>query len=84
MFIDEDYIYILMNYDEIAGVIDYNFLCFRKAIQQVFELRNKALAATSVNDHSASPVSINESSNLAVVSQSGMIGQNGAVTLTQS
>ncbi|KAJ8944313.1 hypothetical protein NQ314_009504 [Rhamnusium bicolor] len=23
------------------SIIDYNFLCFRNAIQQVFELRNK-------------------------------------------
>lgn len=25
-----------------AGIIDFNFLCFRNAIQQVFELRNQA------------------------------------------
>lgn len=25
----------------IVGIIDYNFLCFRDAIQQVFELRNE-------------------------------------------
>jgi Ras-related GTP-binding protein C/D len=46
-------------------VIDYNFLCFRNAIQQVFELRNKALAAAtsnnasvriSANNHSTSPI----------------------------
>lgn len=24
------------------GIIDFNFLCFRNAIQQVFELRNQA------------------------------------------
>ncbi|XP_075210054.1 ras-related GTP binding C/D [Lycorma delicatula] len=29
------------NFDR-QGVIDYNFLCFREAIQQVFELRNKS------------------------------------------
>ncbi|XP_026472730.1 ras-related GTP-binding protein C-like isoform X2 [Ctenocephalides felis] len=29
------------NFDK-QGVIDYNFLCFREAIQQVFELRSKA------------------------------------------
>lgn len=35
------------------GVIDYNFLCFREAIQQVFELRNKALTNNTVlNNHS--------------------------------
>ncbi|KAJ9574346.1 hypothetical protein L9F63_026007, partial [Diploptera punctata] len=28
------------NFDR-QGIIDYNFLCFREAIQQVFELRNK-------------------------------------------
>lgn len=26
----------------LSGVIDYNFLCFRDAITQVFELRNKS------------------------------------------
>ena len=26
----------------IAGLIDYNFHCFRKAIQDVFEVREKA------------------------------------------
>ncbi|KAI8438315.1 hypothetical protein MSG28_010885 [Choristoneura fumiferana] len=29
------------------GVIDYNFLCFRDAITQVFELRNKCQNAVS-------------------------------------
>ncbi|XP_030755378.1 ras-related GTP-binding protein C [Sitophilus oryzae] len=29
------------NFDH-KGIIDYNFLCFRNAIQQVFELRNKS------------------------------------------
>lgn len=32
----------------IAGVIDYNFLCFRDAITQVFELRNKAQNAAKL------------------------------------
>ncbi|XP_014225581.1 ras-related GTP-binding protein C [Trichogramma pretiosum] len=51
---------------ERQGVIDYNFLCFRNAIQQVFELRNKALAAansasspSNAANHSASPDSTN-------------------------
>ncbi|XP_054013631.1 ras-related GTP-binding protein D isoform X1 [Hylaeus anthracinus] len=65
-----------------AGVIDYNFLCFRKAIQQVFELRNKALASINVNNHSTSPV--NETSNAPAVSQSGTMGQNGTVVIAQS
>lgn len=30
---------------QIAGVIDYNFLCFRDAITQVFELRSKSQSA---------------------------------------
>lgn len=30
-----------------AGVIDYNFLCFRDAITQVFELRNKCQNAVA-------------------------------------
>lgn len=68
----------------VAGVIDYNFLCFRKAIQQVFELRNKALAATSANNHSSSPIGMNETSNVPTVSQSESIGQNGTVVLAQS
>lgn len=29
----------------LLGVIDYNFLCFRDAITQVFELRNKSQGA---------------------------------------
>jgi Ras-related GTP-binding protein C/D len=66
------------------GVIDYNFLCFRKAIQQVFELRNKALAATNANNHSSSPTSTNETSNAPTVSQTGTIGQNGTVVIAQS
>lgn len=36
------------NFDR-QGVIDYNFLCFREAIQQVFELRYKS--HTSVTNH---------------------------------
>jgi Ras-related GTP-binding protein C/D len=38
----------------VVGIIDYNFLCFREAIQQVFELRNKnpVLVALSTNHHS--------------------------------
>lgn len=38
----------------VTGIIDYNFLCFREAIQQVFELRNKSqvLVALSTNHHS--------------------------------
>ncbi|XP_018324641.1 ras-related GTP-binding protein C [Agrilus planipennis] len=39
---------------ERKGVIDYNFLCFRKAIQKVFELRTKT--PTNVNHCSSSPV----------------------------
>ncbi|KAI5754583.1 hypothetical protein M8J77_009742 [Diaphorina citri] len=35
---------------EKQGVINYNFLCFREALQQVFEIRNKALAAESSSD----------------------------------
>jgi hypothetical protein len=38
----------------VVGIIDYNFLCFREAIQQVFELRNKSqvFVALSTNHHS--------------------------------
>ncbi|XP_012060791.1 PREDICTED: ras-related GTP-binding protein C [Atta cephalotes] len=71
------------NFDR-QGVIDYNFLCFRKAIQQVFELRNKALAATNMTNHSSSPVSTSETSNAPTVSQTGTIGQNGTVVIAQS
>lgn len=31
------------------GLIDYNFHCFRKGIQQVFELRNKMVAMAAAN-----------------------------------
>lgn len=37
-----------------VGIIDYNFLCFRKAIQQVFELRNKSL--TPISNSMGSPM----------------------------
>ncbi|KAB0795787.1 hypothetical protein PPYR_09848 [Photinus pyralis] len=40
------------NFDH-KGVIDYNFLCFREAIQQVFELRNKH---QSMTNSSGSPI----------------------------
>lgn len=67
---------------ERQGVIDYNFLCFRNGIQQVFELRNKSLAAVSANNHSTSPVSISESTNMpTTVTQTG---QNGTIVLAQS
>ena len=68
----------------LAGVIDYNFLCFRNAIQQVFELRNKALAAASANNRSSSPTSVNESSTNVPVTQTATIAQNGTVVLAQS
>lgn len=41
------------NFDH-KGIIDYNFLCFRKAIQQVFELRNKSM--TPVSNAAGSPI----------------------------
>lgn len=69
---------------QITGVIDYNFLCFRKAIQQVFELRNKALTTTNVNNHSTPPINLNETTNAPTVSQSGTMGQNGTVVIAQS
>ncbi|KAF7997878.1 hypothetical protein HCN44_009276 [Aphidius gifuensis] len=67
------------NFDR-QGVIDYNFLCFRNAIQQVFELRNKT---ASTNNHSPS-LSINETTNSVPGNQSGSIGQNGSTVLAQS
>ncbi|KAK9753720.1 Gtr1/RagA G protein conserved region [Popillia japonica] len=36
------------NFDH-KGIIDYNFLCFREAIQQVFELRNKLQHSSTTN-----------------------------------
>lgn len=39
----------------ISGIIDYNFICFRSAIQQVFELRNKSQYASMTNS-AGSPV----------------------------
>lgn len=37
-----------------SGLIDYNFLCFREAIQQVFELRNKTLFNNTSNPENSS------------------------------
>lgn len=37
------------------GIIDYNFLCFREAIQQVFELRNKC-QGNSLTNSAGSPI----------------------------
>lgn len=62
------------NFDR-QGVIDYNFLCFRNAIQQVFEVRNKLADKASSN---------NEETNSVPGHQSGSIGQNGSVVLSQS
>ncbi|KRT84370.1 ADP ribosylation factor, partial [Oryctes borbonicus] len=42
------------NFDH-KGIIDYNFLCFREAIQQVFELRNK-LQHSSTTNSAGSPM----------------------------
>lgn len=39
------------NFDR-KGIIDYNFLCFREAIQQVFELRNKLMSSQSMTNGS--------------------------------
>lgn len=41
------------NFDH-KGIIDYNFLCFRNAIQQVFELRNKS--QSPLNNSVGSPI----------------------------
>lgn len=38
----------------LSGIIDYNFLCFREAIQQVFELRNKT--QTPISNSAGSPM----------------------------
>ena len=34
----------------ITGLIDYNFLCFRQAIQEVFDLRRKGQLAEDQNE----------------------------------
>ncbi|XP_060520480.1 ras-related GTP-binding protein C isoform X1 [Cylas formicarius] len=44
------------NFDH-KGIIDYNFLCFRNAIQQVFELRSQA--SPPVTNSAGSPVLLN-------------------------
>ena len=49
-----------------TGLIDYNFHCFRKAIQDVFELRNKVTSNNSL-----------QSSSSAEVTQVNGPGQNG-------
>lgn len=41
---------------EHKGIIDYNFLCFREAIQQVFELRNKMLNSSTAMTNSTTLV----------------------------
>ncbi|XP_017774935.1 PREDICTED: ras-related GTP-binding protein C [Nicrophorus vespilloides] len=41
---------------EHKGIIDYNFLCFRKAIQQVFELRNKTNQMLNMCNVASSPI----------------------------
>lgn len=33
----------------LQGLIDYNFVCFRQAIQEVFEVRMQVQQATNVN-----------------------------------
>jgi hypothetical protein len=60
----------------VIGIIDYNFLCFREAIQQVFELRNKnqVLMALTTNHHS----NIINSQNATVNSETQNITLNSA------
>jgi len=50
----------------IIGIIDYNFLCFRDAIQQVFELRNEnqVLLPLTTNHHSNITSNQNTTANL--------------------
>jgi hypothetical protein len=50
----------------IVGIIDYNFLCFRDAIQQVFELRNEnqVLLPIATNHHSNITSNQNTTANL--------------------
>lgn len=31
----------------VAGLIDYNFLCFKKAIEEVFEVRQKTVVGSN-------------------------------------
>lgn len=43
---------IKTNYNPfVSGTIDYNFLCFKQAIQDVFEVRNKQMAVPGNNIH---------------------------------
>jgi len=53
------------NFDR-QGIIDYNFLCFRDAIQQVFELRNEnqVLLPLTTNHHSNITSNQNTTANL--------------------
>ncbi|CAB3376707.1 Hypothetical predicted protein [Cloeon dipterum] len=43
------------NFDR-KGTIDYNFLCFKQAIQEVFEVRNKQLSLAGNSNHLAEHV----------------------------
>lgn len=51
------------NYDH-KGVIDYNFLCFREAIQQVFELRNKIHLGPMTTGNSETPLANGKNTSL--------------------
>lgn len=42
------------NLNEKQGVIDYNFQCFRKAIKEVFELKNLRLMPNGENNNRSS------------------------------
>ncbi|XP_034943653.1 ras-related GTP-binding protein C isoform X3 [Chelonus insularis] len=78
------------NFDR-QGVIDYNFLCFRNAIQQVFELKNNKIC--NVNNGSSSPrTTVNEvassvsPSTTATTSTTNPteVGQNGSIILAHN
>ncbi|XP_065347934.1 ras-related GTP-binding protein C isoform X2 [Cloeon dipterum] len=47
------------NFDR-KGTIDYNFLCFKQAIQEVFEVRNKQLSFAGNSNHLAEHVGSEE------------------------
>jgi len=50
----------------VAGLIDYNFHCFRKAIQEVFEVQHKMAALSKL------PPDLNDT---ATIQSNGLVGQ---------
>ena len=68
-----DCLIYLFVYLFIVGIIDYNFLCFRDAIQQVFELRNKNQVLLPLTTHHHSNITSNQNAAVNLETQNATL-----------